>query len=72
MLAENPVKERRVMNLPSDSYILEARLLEVGEKTGKYLKIRFLRICFDEGSKVETHSAGLYKVATSPSFYFQT
>lgn len=58
------------MNLPSDSYILEVRLLEVEEKTGKYYKIRFLRICFDEGSKVEIHLDSLYKVASVLSFSF--
>ena len=48
------------MNFPSDSYILEVRLLQVEEKkTEKYCKIKFLRICFDEGSKVEIHLASL-------------
>lgn len=59
------------MNLPSDSYILEARLLETEGKIGKSNKIRFLRTHFDEGSKVEIHSVVLYKVATVLSFHFQ-
>jgi hypothetical protein len=59
------------MNFPSNSYILEARLLEVEENAGSYHKIRILRIYFDKGSKVEIHSASLYKVVTLLSFYFK-
>lgn len=56
------------MHLPSDSHIWEARVLEVEEKTEKDHKTRFLRICFDEGSKVESHSASLHEVAALLSF----